>query len=38
MARLRLPLSPLGYGAFKIGRNVSTKYDQAYELPDQATV
>jgi len=38
MARLTLPLSPIGYGAFKIGRNVSTKYDQAYELPDPATV
>jgi aryl-alcohol dehydrogenase-like predicted oxidoreductase len=38
MARLTLPLSPLGYGAFKIGRNVGTKYDLAYELPDPATV
>ena len=38
MARLMLPLSPLGYGAFKIGRNVGTKYDHAYELPDPATV
>jgi len=38
MARLMLPLSPLGYGAFKIGRNVGAKYDQAYELPDPATV
>ena len=38
MARLTLPLSPIGYGAIKIGRNVSTKYDQAYELPDPATV
>ena len=38
MARLTLPLSPIGYGAFKIGRNVGTKYNQAYELPDHATV
>ena len=37
MARLTLPLSPLGYGAFKIGRNAGTKYEQAYELPDSAT-
>jgi len=38
MARLTFPLSPIGYGAFKIGRNVSTKYNRAYELPDQPTV
>src|SRR3989304_6273693 len=38
MARLTPPLSPLGYGAFKIGRNVGTKYGQAYELPDTASV
>ena len=38
MARLTPTLSPLGYGAFKIGRNVGTKYDQAYELPDTASV
>ncbi|MFH1109044.1 MAG: aldo/keto reductase [Planctomycetota bacterium] len=38
MARLTPTLSPLGYGAFKIGRNVGTKYDQAYELPDAASV
>jgi len=38
MARLMLPMSPIGYGAFKIGRNTETKYDQVYALPDQATV
>lgn len=38
MARLTLPLSPIGYGAFKIGRNTNTKYDQAYALPDPAMV
>ena len=38
MARLTPPLSPLGYGAFKIGRNVGTKYDRAYELPGPAAV
>lgn len=35
---LNLRLSPIGYGAFKIGRNVGTKYDRAYELPDDTTV
>jgi aryl-alcohol dehydrogenase-like predicted oxidoreductase len=38
MARLTRSFSPLGYGAFKIGRNVGTKYGQAYELPDAAGV
>ncbi len=38
MARLAVPLPPLGFGAFKIGRNVGTKYGHAYELPDSATV
>ena len=38
MARLMLPMSPIGYGAFKIGRNLSTKYNRAYELPDQPTI
>jgi len=38
MARLTLPLSPIGYGAFKTGRNAGTKYEQTYDLPDQATV
>ena len=38
MARLTLPLPLLGYGAFKIGRKVGTKYNRAYELPDPATV
>ena len=38
MARLTRSFSPLGYGAFKIGRNVGTKYAKAYELPDTASV
>lgn len=38
MAHLTLPLPPLGYGAFKIGRNVEIKYIHAYDLPDQETV
>lgn len=28
-----MKLSPLGFGAFKIGRNQGTKYAQPYELP-----
>ncbi len=31
-------VSPLGYGAFKIGRNEQTKYGSDYELPDEAAV
>lgn len=33
---LRLP--PLGFGAFKIGRNQGIKYAEAYDLPDDAAV
>jgi aryl-alcohol dehydrogenase-like predicted oxidoreductase len=29
---------PLGFGAFKIGRNQGAKYPQAYALPDDAAV
>lgn len=31
-------IRPLGYGAFKIGRNIQTKYSEAYDLPDEAAV
>ncbi len=31
-------VSPIGFGAFKIGRNQKTKYGRAYELPDDADV
>ena len=33
-----LELSPLGFGAFKIGRNQGIKYEQAYELPSDKDV
>lgn len=33
-----LELSPLGFGAFKIGRNEAIKYEQAYELPSEEEV
>jgi aryl-alcohol dehydrogenase-like predicted oxidoreductase len=31
-------VSPVGFGAFKIGRNVGIKYAHAYALPDEAHV
>lgn len=31
-------VSPIGFGAFKIGRNQKIKYGHDYELPDDATV
>jgi aryl-alcohol dehydrogenase-like predicted oxidoreductase len=33
-----LHVSPLGFGAFKIGRNENIKYPRGYELPDEASV
>ncbi|MBI4230420.1 MAG: aldo/keto reductase [Planctomycetes bacterium] len=30
-------VSPLGYGAFKIGRNAGVKYASPYDLPDEVT-
>lgn len=33
-----LLVSPIGFGAFKIGRNQAIKYDQPYDLPDMAQV
>lgn len=33
MARVRFDFSPIGFGAFKIGRNAGIKYPQAYDLP-----
>jgi aryl-alcohol dehydrogenase-like predicted oxidoreductase len=38
MAVKGLTVSPIGFGAFKIGRNHGIKYPQGYELPDQAGV
>ena len=31
-------VSPIGFGAFKIGRNQKTKYAEHYDLPDEASV
>ncbi|MDY7108361.1 MAG: aldo/keto reductase [Planctomycetota bacterium] len=33
-----LRVSPVGFGAFKIGRNVGVKYPNDYELPDAQSV
>ena len=33
-----LSVSPLGFGAFKIGRNQNVKYPQGYSLPDDRQV
>ncbi len=38
LGRSDLRVSPLGFGAFKIGRNEATKYPGSYELPDDASV
>ncbi len=37
MDALRILISPIGFGAFKIGRNQGIKYEQSYALPDDAT-
>lgn len=33
-----LAINPIAFGAFKIGRNVKTKYPAAYDMPDLKTV
>lgn len=38
LGRTGLEVSPLGFGAFKIGRNQGAKYERAYELPDESGV
>ncbi len=37
MDSLRQLISSIGFGAFKVGRNQEIKYQQSYELPDDAT-
>ena len=34
LGRTGLAVSPIGFGAFKIGRNQKIKYPQVYDLPD----
>lgn len=38
LGKTGLNVSPLGFGAFKIGRNEKIKYPQPFDLPDDATV
>jgi aryl-alcohol dehydrogenase-like predicted oxidoreductase len=38
IGRSGLIVPPLGFGAFKIGRNQGVKYPHPYDLPDQLTV
>jgi aryl-alcohol dehydrogenase-like predicted oxidoreductase len=35
LGRTGLEVTPLGFGAFKIGRNVGIKYPASYDLPDE---
>lgn len=35
LGRTGLQVTPIGYGAFKIGRNVGIRYARSYELPDE---
>lgn len=38
LGRTGLSVSPIGFGAFKIGRNRKTKYPRGYDLPDETAV
>jgi aryl-alcohol dehydrogenase-like predicted oxidoreductase len=38
LGRTEFELSPIGFGAFKIGRNQGAKYAHAYDLPNEAEV
>ena len=38
LGRTGLHVTPIGFGAFKIGRNVGAKYESAYELPSEREV
>ncbi len=38
LGRCGLQVSPIGFGAFKIGRNVGIKYAQSYPLPEPHAV
>jgi aryl-alcohol dehydrogenase-like predicted oxidoreductase len=38
LGRTGLAVSPIGFGAFKIGRNQGVKYPSGYDLPDEAAV
>ena len=38
LGRTEIQISPIGFGAFKIGRNQKTKYGYAYDLPSDGEV
>ena len=38
LGRTGIEVSPIGFGAFKIGRNTGTRYPHDYELPDERDV
>lgn len=38
LGKTGLDVTPLGFGAFKIGRNQGIKYPAGYDLPDEPTV
>jgi len=38
LGRSGIEVTPIGFGAFKIGRNEKTKYAASYALPDEAAV
>ena len=38
LGKTGLSVSPIGFGAFKIGRNENIKYPHGYNLPDDATM
>ena len=38
LGRSAIEVSPIGFGAFKIGRNTGIKYPETYDLPDQDAV
>jgi aryl-alcohol dehydrogenase-like predicted oxidoreductase len=38
LGRSGIAVTPIGFGAFKIGRNEKTKYAASYALPDEVTV
>ena len=38
LGRSELKVTPIGFGAFKIGRNTGIKYPQGYDLPDESRV
>ena len=38
LGRSAIEITPIGFGAFKIGRNTGVKYPQAYDLPDTDAV